>query len=155
MARETNAADHVAQARSVDLPTTTASVKRDDKIIEPVDGPVSSDFLDELKFMEEPVDVMVHESAADNAEAIVEVFHNGIPQRFIRGQTQTVKRKFIEVLARAKKTAYSQQVFADRATGDAIQRMTPHTALQYPFQVVSDPNPRGTPWLRKVLAEAT
>lgn len=154
MAREINAGDlQVGQSKAVELSTASAQVKRDDKLIEPVDGPVSSDYLEELKFMEEPVEVMVHESAAENAEPIVEVFHNGIAQRFIRGRVQTVKRKFVEVLARAKKTGYSQQIYADRLTGDAIQKMIPHTALQYPFNMVSDPSPKGAPWLRKILSE--
>lgn len=147
-------AQQIGQDRAADFSTTSQRVRRDDRIVEPVDGPVGQEFFDELKFMEEPVEVMVHESAADNVSPIVEVFHNGVPQRFLRGQVQTVKRKFVEVLARAKKTGYSQQVYADRLSGEAVQRMIPHTALQYPFNIVSDKNPLGSAWLRKILAEA-
>lgn len=144
----------VGQDRAAEFPTASRKVKRDDRIVEPVEGPMGTDFYEELKFMEELVEVMVHESTSENAEPIVEVFHNVTSQRFIRGQVQTVKRKYLEVLARAKKTGFRQQVYADRLTGEAVQKMIPQTALQYPFNVVSDPNPRGAPWLRKVLAEA-
>lgn len=144
----------IGQDTAVDLPTTSGRVKRTDKEIEPVEGPMGKDFYEELRFMEEPIDVMIHESTDPAAEMVPEVFHNGVPQRFIRGKVQTVKRKFIEVLARAKKTTFKQEIYADRLTGDAVQRMIPQSALQYPFQIVSDPNPRGPAWLRKVLAEA-
>ena len=144
----------VGQDKAAEFSITSARVKRDDRIVETVDGPVGSDFYAELAFMEEPIEVMVMESTAENPEPVVEVFHNGVPQRFIRGQVQTVKRKFVEVLARAKRTRFSQQVYADRLTGEAVQKMIPQTALQYPFSVMNDPNPRGAPWLRKILAEA-
>ena len=145
----------VGQDKALDLPTTSARIKRTDRKIEPVDGPRGNEFLDELKFMEEPVEVMGLESTDPAVELVPEVFHNGVPQRFIRGQVQTVKRKFIEVLARAKKTTYKQEIYADRLSGDAVQRMIPQSALQYPFQIINDPNPRGQAWLRKVLAEAS
>lgn len=145
----------VGQDKALDLPTTSARIKRTDREIEPVDAMPGAAYCEEMKFMEEPVEVMVLESTDPAVELVPEVFHNGIPQRFIRGQVQTVKRKFIEVLARAKKTTFKQEIYADRLTGDAVQRMIPQSALQYPFQVMNDPNPRGQAWLRKVLAEAS
>jgi len=121
--------------------------------IEVVGGPVIDDLAPALAFMEEPVDVLVHDSADRNAEPIVETGVNGRVQFFIRGQTQTVKRKFVECLARAKTTTYSQQKYSDANGNDAI-RNVPHTALRYPFSVVNDRNPNGAAWLKKVLAEA-
>jgi len=120
-------------------------------LIEPVERPVKKDHADRLAFNEEKIEVMVHESTDKNAEAVVEVFVNGIPQRFVRGQTQAVKRKFVEALARAKRTAYSQEKVMDN--GIESYRNVPHTALGYPFSVVRDPNPRGADWLKSVLAE--
>lgn len=121
--------------------------------IEVVDRPVNKDWADMMAFNEEVIEIMVHESTDKNAEIVVEVFNGGIPQRFIRGQTQAVKRKFVEVLARAKETRYSQEKVRDDE-GNESYRNVPHTALRYPFSVVKDPSPRGGDWLKSVLAEA-
>jgi hypothetical protein len=45
-----------------------------------------------LAFNEELIDVVVHESTEVNATPLVETYVNGVPQRFVRGQTQRVKR---------------------------------------------------------------
>lgn len=146
--------ERTGQAKPIDMPTTKPGIKRDTSV-ELLDGVCDvDDFAAELAFLEEPVDVLVHESTDNSAAPIVEVFHNGTPQRFIRGQVQTVKRKYLEVLARAKRTGYSQSVYRDQVSGEAIQRMNPHTALQFPFSVMNDTNPRGPAWVKKILAEA-
>lgn len=104
-----------------------------------------------LAFLEEPVDVMVHESADPNASMIVETWCNGIPQRFIRGQVQTVKRKYVSILANAKETAISTREARDY-DGNMTTAINKHTALKYPFSVVRDENPRGAAWLKQALA---
>lgn len=121
--------------------------------IEVVDRPVNKDWAEQMAFNEEAIEIMVHESTDKNAEIVVEVFNGGVPQRFIRGQKQMVKRKFVEVLARAKETRYSQEKVRDD-DGNESYRNVPHTALRYPFSVISDANPRGRDWLTSVLAEA-
>lgn len=121
--------------------------------IEVVDGPEWKDRAAELAFMEERVDVVVHESSDKQAEPIVEVWVNGRAQRFIRGQVQTVKRKFVERLARAKPAHYRNEEYIDAEGGKAVRWPKGHT-LAYPFAVVRDENPKGPAWLRKVLAEA-
>lgn len=121
--------------------------------IEPTDRPVDKKWAETMQFNEDVLTVMVHESTDKNAEPIVEVFNGGIAQRFIRGKEQEVKRKFVEVLARAKMTTYTQQAYKDDNGVDSI-RQVPHTALRYPFSVVRDPSPRGKDWLKSVLAEA-
>lgn len=120
--------------------------------IEPVDKPVNKEWADQMAFNEEVIEVMVHESTDEKANPIVEIFCNGVPQRFIRGQKQAVKRKFVEVLARAKETRYSQEKVKDQA-GNESYKQVPHTALANPFSVIRDPSPRGADWLTSVLRE--
>lgn len=120
--------------------------------IEVVDRPVEQSWAEDMAFNESQVKVLVHESTDKNAEAVVEVFCNGVPQRFIRGRAQDVKRKFVAVLARAKMTTYSQEKVRDD-DGNESYRNIPHTALRYPFSVVADSDPRGADWLTAVLAE--
>lgn len=123
--------------------------------IEPVPSDVlkNADKLDLEAFMNEPVDVIVLSSPEKNAEAIVTVYCNGVPQAFIRGKMQTVKRRYVEALARAKRTTYDVSHPIDQTTGEPINRAIPHTGLRYPFHVVKDTS-RGAAWLEKVLAEA-
>jgi hypothetical protein len=139
----------VGQLAPLELPESGDANRK----IEPVDGPAAMDQAEALAFMEEPVKVMVHTSADQNAEPIVQTGVNGRTQFFIRGQSQVVRRKFVEALARAKHTAYTQRTEHDYQTGNVIQKMIPRTSLRYPFSVEQDDNPKGADWLRKVLAE--
>lgn len=120
--------------------------------IEVVDRPIDKEWADAMAFNEEKINIMVHETTDPAAVSIPDIYNNGVPQRFIRGQAQTVKRKFVEQLARCRKTTYSQEKVRDN-NGDEFYRNVPHTALAYPFSVVEDPNPRGKDWLKNILAE--
>lgn len=119
--------------------------------VEPVSAYGSGDKVAKLAFMEEHVDVIVHESADPNAEPIVETWCNGIAQRFVRGQVQTVRRKYVEILARAKNTGITTKADVDRS-GNANTTISKHTALKYPFSVMRDDNPKGAVWLKQVMA---
>ena len=119
-------------------------------IIEPAALLPNKDKLDALAFMEEPVTVMVHETTNVTDEQIPEVFVNGVVQRFFRGQAQTVKRKFVEKLARTKATRFTQNKVKDREGTETYQNV-PHTSLRYPFSVIEDRNPKGASWLKATL----
>lgn len=104
--------------------------------------------------MQEPVTVMVHDTTDPNAEELVPVGVNGRMQYFARGVAQTVRRCYVERLARAKSTSYSQNL--DERLGEQnFNRMKSHHALAYPFSVIEDKNPKGSAWLRGILAERT
>lgn len=147
--------EKIGQDRPLDIPMTgsIADIIRTDQQIEVVDGPSLGAYAAELAFNEEVIDVIVHESTEQNAPLIVEVFVNGTPQRFLRGRMQSVKRKYVEVLARAKQTGLRTAV-ANDSNGNPVNRLDRHTALRFPFSVQHDPNPKGRDWLKKVLASA-
>lgn len=116
------------------------------------DGPVNKAKLDALAFNEEKITVMVHESDDPHAEQLIEVGVNGKKQFFKRGVQQVVRRKFVEALARAKATNYSQKV--DDPNPLVVNRLMPRTALRYPFSLIRDDNPRGGhAWLQQLLAQ--
>lgn len=153
------AEQQIGQDVSIDIPVTGSldNLSRPDQKLESDIVTVQREGLDngyaaQLAFMEEPVDIMVHETTDPNEQMLVDVYCNGIPQRFIRGQVQTVKRKYVEILARAKQTSISTKTVT--TTDDVINRIDKHTALRYPFSIVSDPNPKGAAWLKSVLAAA-
>lgn len=121
------------------------------KEVEVVDRAFNANMMEMEAFMHEPVTVMVHESTDPNDVDLVQVSVNGNRQFFQRGNPQTVKRYFVERLARAKRTSYMQNL--DERLGESMNNMTPRHALRYPFSVIEDKNPKGAAWLRQILAE--
>jgi hypothetical protein len=141
----------LAQSRPLDVPVDGSldGLIRVDQEIVVADSPALDDYAAQLAFMEEYVEITVHESTDANAEPIVDVYCNGMPQRFIRGVQQKVKRKYVEVLANARQTSIKTNV---RNDGDNVyNRIDKHTALRYPFSM-NDSNPKGRAWLQSVLA---
>jgi hypothetical protein len=102
-------------------------------------------------FMNEMVEVMVHSSTDENQAPHVILNCNGTNQPIMRGVPTRVRRKYVEILARMKETKYSQ-VTRNPAAPDQIDMIARH-GLAYPFEMLSDENPRGRAWLSNVLAE--
>lgn len=145
---------HVKQSGPRNLKSTgPAREALDPGEIAVADRPVDEQKLKMLVFMEEELVVMVHETTDPTDDPLPQVTNDGINQFFIRGKEQTVKRKFVEILARAKKTAYTQELSKD-AAGNEFYRNIPRTVPRYPFTVLSDPNPEGAAWLKAIRAEA-
>ena len=139
----------IGQDKPRDMPST-GPARNDAPEIEIVDGPQWREKADMEAFMHEHVDVVVHETTDPNAEHIIQVSCNGRNQFFMRGVVQKVRRKFVAVLANAKRTRFTQQTFKDANGNDAI-RNVPHTALAYPFDIREDQNPKGRAWLKQLL----
>lgn len=122
-------------------------------VIEVVDRVVSKDKLENLRFNEDIMTVIVHESGNPTDTPRPEVWNDGRLFVFQRGQEMQVKRKFVEVLARAKKTTRGLRKVTDDNGIDHYE-YPQKTALLYPFAVVHDPSPRGKAWLDAILADA-
>jgi len=102
-------------------------------------------------FMHEMVQVMIHATTDENQPPQVIVNCNGTNQPIMRGVPTMVRRKYVEILARMKETKYSQ-VTRNASAPDQIDLVARH-GLSYPFDLISDDNPRGRAWLQNVLAE--
>lgn len=124
----------------------------DEREIEVLDKPVSKEKMDELAFMEEMVTIKVHDTNDPTAIPVPPVWVNGKAQYFVRGMEQTVRRKYVERLARAKITTFSQREEFDEQ-GNRVFVQVPHSAQLFPFELVEDANPRGRDWLRSVLRD--
>jgi len=111
-------------------------------------------YAQELIFNEEVVEIMVHESTDTNAENPIFTACNGVTQYFFRGEPQSVKRKFVAILASAKEHNVTTPEYtqADGARAVSIRRTS---SLKYPFSIISDTNPRGGEWLKGLLRSAT
>jgi len=115
-----------------------------------IDSPVTFKDAELEAFMNEPVMVTVLSGGKDNEAPFVQVAVNGVLQMFRRDVPIVVKRKYVERLARAKETGYDQDL--DDRLGEQMNVLKQAKSLRYPFQVNRDDNPKGSAWLRSVLA---
>ena len=103
-------------------------------------------------FMNEKVVVEIAAGSEKNCEQVFELRCGNVNQFIVRGERQTIKRKFLELLARAKPDSISTPEYID-GSGNRATRIVKNSALRYPFQVIFDPNPRGRTWLDQILKE--
>lgn len=145
----------IGQSQSHIIPALGDIDKEDFRAsFETVDTPVQSSHTKELLFMEEMVTILIPIGANPEAEEeFIDVGNNGVRQFIKRGEEQQVKRKFVEVLARAKREKISTPEFTD-ANGARSTKLIRTPALIHGFQVIEDKNPNGHTWLRRILAEA-
>lgn len=148
--------DEFATEGSFIMPATGKVLIPDDPEIlttEAMAAAGANDYLAQLAFMEEKVMVTVHESTNKNDDPMPMVAVNGVNQYFVRGQNQLVKRKFVEVLARAKPEAVMTDVQVQGLGAEPINRVLRNRAHKFPFSVIEDRNPRGGAWLSALLRE--
>ena len=121
--------------------------------IDVVDKPMPKDAFEMEAFMNEMVTIVINPPNDADEPMLVQVAVNGVNQFIPRGDAVAVKRKYVEVLARAKRTDFSQTL--DERLGEQVfnQVRTMHS-LRFPFSMIGDPNPKGGAWLTGVLAEA-
>jgi len=139
----------VGQAPDIEL--TDGELKTGGNCFELIDTPIVDTYLDALAFMEEPMEIVVAESADENADNPVIVGCNGVFKQFFRGQPTVAKRKFVECLI-VKHGRVSTPEYINNA-GERARSIKQNSAHRYPFSVISDRNPKGAEWLRRRLAE--
>jgi len=150
----------------IDIPVTgdVAPVARkaakalaeEDGQIEQVKGANVSEKVAMEAFMSEPVEVMILDSADPNPEPYVFLSVNGrgpLPGNVKwvpRNVPVTMKRMFVEVLARARPVSVKtvEQRMPDGTLGTRIARQS---SLRYPFTVVAD-SKKGAAWLKGLMA---
>jgi hypothetical protein len=108
----------------------------------------------EEKFMNELIQIEIEPGEKPNDPMYVDLYHNGIAQMVLRGQPQTVKRKFVYAGLMAKVVSFACDF---RRQGDTeINKLTPHTNTAYRMRLVGDTNPQGGPaWWQSVARQAT
>lgn len=117
----------------------------------PVDKPINKEYLDALAFFEEEIEVMVMETADENAENPVTVGCNGQFLQFFRGHPTMAKRKFVDALI--VKTSRVNTPKVRNGAGEDAFAIRQSSAHKYPFSVIQDRNPKGAEWLRQRMAE--
>jgi len=110
------------------------------------------EYLANLAFYAEKLDIYFPESTDPNDSERFPVETNTGSWVFKRGQSYTVPRNVVEILARCKTTRYKQKDFVNNeGIKDSMQ--IPTSGLAFNFQVTRDDNPKGKDWLRWTLAQ--
>lgn len=104
-----------------------------------------------LAFMEEPVEIYLHEASNPNEEPAVFLSNNGeyaLPHQpyLKRGNSYTIKRKFLTTLIGAQTTSYIQPLKTS-SNPEEVNRMVGRRSMRYPFSVQKD-TPEGAKWLQ-------
>jgi hypothetical protein len=128
-------------------------MRRPDQRVEGVDIDVirDMDHAAQLAFLEEYVVINIHDTNEKGAENPVPLWVNGRSVAIPRGADMAVKRKYVELLLRAKPEAINTRITRD---GEPRNHIDKSRQLKYPFSIVLDRNPRGPAWARKIRSEA-
>jgi len=147
MVRETDTRNmNVGQLPDIDINAANGG-----GVVQPVDKPLSKDYMDELAFMEEIIEIMVHEADDPAAENPVAAGNNGRVVYFQRGVPTKARRCIVDSLITKTDRISTPEFF--NGAGERARAIRRTSALKYPFSVISDPNPRGVEWLRRRMAE--
>lgn len=119
---------------------------------------------DNLLFNEEPVTIRLEQGSERNAPRWVYVAVNGKGAEVLVGnqwvefkylpvnQVITTRRKYVEVLARAKRDTILTNVI-ERENDDPQNMLERNTSSAALFSVIHDANPKGAPWLTAILRQ--
>jgi len=135
---------------TVRKPTATSQVG-EPELIQVADRMPDPEKAAMLQFMEELVTIRIATTTDKNAEQVFELTINGRTEFLRRGETKTLPRKFVDLLARLKVTSYVQQEVINRE-GEKQFVNVPHTGLKYDFALVQDAHPQSADWLKATLA---
>lgn len=138
---------------------------REERIVKVDEATMPKNF-DLFAFLEEPVKILVHRSHEKNfaPKCTDYIAINGVPVDILtpkgwvkvgylpRGQAVTIRRKYVEVLAKAHQETFQTNVV--RPVGeDPINELSSTKSYTLPFSVMYDANPRGAEWLEGLLAQ--
>jgi hypothetical protein len=134
--------------------------------IEAIDKPLESDYAQALLMAEDPITIQIEPGQDENAPRVVDCWVNGKGAEVLDPRTGkwmelnclpiggpiTTKRKYVEVLARAKFDNIQTK------TGDMTQelpenRIVRNTGRKAVFSVLEDRNPKGRDWLVRLMSE--
>lgn len=129
-------------------------VKADESVL------TDKEYVDNIKFFEEPVTILIHPSTEKNAPTRIPVWVNGAGAEVLTqaGRWQritflpvdtviTVKRKVLSVLLGSKVDSI-ETVIEGRESDHPINRIKRRTTAMNGVSVIQDGNPKGSDWVR-------
>ena len=116
----------------------------------------AADYLGELAFMEEPVSIYLYRGRDEYAPDSHPFWVNGRMVEIPVETEVTVRRKYVEVMARSQPFKLRTTV-EDRSSNDQVNvrnKWSRTASAEYPFTITRDANPRGAAWLERVKRES-
>lgn len=111
-------------------------------------------YLEELAFMEETLEVVLHKGSEKYSPLMEQVGVNGT-QIWIPVDTPVaLKRKYVEILARSQPIDITTE--SGESPGDELvfNRVKRNQRRNFSFSILKDPSPKGQAWLAKVMRES-
>jgi hypothetical protein len=152
----------IDQKPALKMPPIDEEVERTPEIILS-EHPIENDGMEALKMAEDPITIIIHRSVEKFSPGVTDyIAVNGIGAEMLfkngwvrmgylpRGRSIITKRKYVEVLARAKQDTVNTTVI-ERDNEDPqnfVERITTSTMS---FTILKDDNPKGAAWLEQVV----
>lgn len=163
-ARATIHSDDLQVGQRNDLQIEGADYIDRDNLVETVGTVVPDGYLGQLAFNEEPVKIVINAQGENPENAVLvqvngkgaEIYMNGgwVSVGYIPCDIEvTTKRKYLEVLARAKKETVTTKFGQNLNDGESFNVLQRRNALQHNFTVIEDQNPIGRAWLQSIIAD--
>lgn len=151
--REFHSGDMAVGQKSDLLIPPEGPVVREQESIVAVEGAFDMSLSQNLAFNEELVTIRLEHSSEKFAPKVIDFTVEGVTEWVPVGQPYTLKRKYVEVIARCKPDDISTYTGStdEENPQNRIQRFT---RAKHPFTVVRDANQRGFDWLTKIMQEA-
>lgn len=141
-------------AQPFDIPPLGEPLVREPEAVEPVAAPLTPNDFDAIMFMEELVKIRIEPLQEKHPRKIVDVYVNGVAEWIPVGRPWILRRKFVEILARAKPISVQTQHegIGEGEDGMPNNRIIRNTSSMFPFSVLQD-SQRGIEWLNRLMAE--
>lgn len=153
----------IEQKPALKMPPIDEPVERESDIIL-AENPLEKDAFEALKMAEDPIKIIIHRSVEKFSPGVTDYIGvNGVAAEMQnrngewvkvgylpRGVSLITKRKYVEVLARAKQDTVNTTVL-ERDNEDPqnfVERVTTSTMS---FTVLEDKNPKGHEWLERIV----
>lgn len=136
------------------LPGLDDVLVRDPEEIAVVEGTsAEGDYAEQLAFMEELMQIRIEPSREKHAAQLIDVYVQGRAEWIPVGRPWIIKRKYVEVLARAKPIGIETTHETAEESLDPQNKVVRTVSLLHPFSVLHDPNPKGFEWLSRIMQE--
>lgn len=124
---------------------------------------LENDYQAQLAFMEEPVTIRIERSAEKFPPRVIDCWVNGkgaevlINNKWVEtraipvGMPVTTKRKYVEVVARAKVENVNTHV--EKRPDSEVNEIHRNASARAPFSVIHDANPKGAAWLTGIVSQ--
>ena len=130
----------IPEASTINLSSDLSDIDRPDIAVvtdESLASPVVSEYIKDLRFMEDILTVVIGETTDSNAENPVPAGCNGEIRLLTRGQEYKLQRKFVDsLIKREDKIKTVQYKDADQVEQTKVNKIP---ALKYPISIIADP----------------